>query len=85
MTASDIAGRIETFVRENYAVDDTDPHFDRGVDLFEAGYVDSVGLVELLAFIEEEFGIDVPDEQLASDEFTTIDGIAGVLGRMTAA
>jgi acyl carrier protein len=44
--------------------------------------VDSVGLAELLGFIEEEFAVEVPDDELVSDGFATIDGIAQVVVRL---
>ena len=82
MNEADAAARIEAFVRESFSVSANDPRFGRDLDLFEGGYVDSVGLIELLAFIEDEFEIEIPDEDLASDEFMSIDGIAHVLGRL---
>jgi acyl carrier protein len=78
----DVAARIESFVRETFDVAPTDPNFGRELDLFESGYVDSVGLTELLAFIEDEFSIEVPEDELLSDEFVSIDGMAGVIARL---
>jgi acyl carrier protein len=82
MTSDGIAGRLEAFVRKQFSIAPSDVRFGRSVLLFEGGYVDSVGVVELLAFVQEEFGVIVPDEQLVSDEFATIDGIAAVIGRL---
>ena len=76
MTAADIALNIEQFLREAFGIAEDDPGFDRSVDLFEAGYVDSVGLVETLAYITATFGINIPDEALLSDDFACIDGRA---------
>ena len=83
MSERDYAEQIETFVRETFAVAAGDPHFGLDQDLFEAGYVDSIGLAELLAWIEERFGIEVPEDDLVSDEFTTIDGMAAALARLS--
>jgi hypothetical protein len=47
MEAYNIEYRIEEFIRTQFSVSPTDPRFDRGVDLFEAGYIDSMGIVEL--------------------------------------
>jgi len=44
--------------------------------------VDSVGVIELLEFVNEQFGVRIPDEALLSDEFTTIDGMAVVIRRL---
>jgi D-alanine--poly(phosphoribitol) ligase subunit 2 len=51
------------------------------VDLFERGYVDSVGFVELLEFLRQEFGVEVPDEDLLDDDFSNINGIALIVSR----
>jgi hypothetical protein len=37
--------------------------------------------VELLVFLSEEFAVNLPDEVLMSDEFSTINGIAAVICR----
>ena len=80
-----IASRIEAFVRSQFEVDPTDDGFDQTVDLFELGYVDSVGFAELLAFFAEEFGVDVPEDDLMSEDFMNIDGMARIVSRLTVA
>ena len=84
MNDAEVADKIETFVREQFSIDSGDPRFGRGVDLFENSYVDSVGLAELLGFIEDEFGVAVPDDDLLSEEFASIDGIARTVCRLAA-
>ena len=79
---ADIADRIEAFVRREFDVDPSDNGFDRSVDLFELGYIDSVGFAELLAFLGEEFGVEIPEDELLSEAFTRIDGIAGIVHRL---
>jgi acyl carrier protein len=82
MTSDGIAGRIETFIRTQFAISPSDPRFNRSALLFENGYVDSVGAVELLAFVQDAFRVTIPDDELLSDEFSTIDGIATVIDRL---
>jgi acyl carrier protein len=79
MTRDDIAARIERFVRTEFAVSAGDSGFTRDGRLFELGYVDSVGVTELLAFIETTFGVAVTDDDLLSDRFQTINGIAEIV------
>jgi acyl carrier protein len=81
VTQLEVAQRIEEYVRVQFRVSPGDSRFSRSLPLFEAGYVDSVGVVELLAFLSEEFAVNLPDEILMSDEFSTIDGIAAVICR----
>ena len=46
-------------------------------DLFTGAGLDSLGLVELLLGLEEEFGIDISAEDLELDRFRSISAIAG--------
>jgi acyl carrier protein len=79
MQPDDVAVRIETFVRTQFDVHPDDPGFSRKADLYESGYVDSVGVAELLEFLREEFGLEVPESDLLGDDFSTIEGITGIV------
>ncbi len=77
-----MAERVEAYVREHFAISPTDPRFGRDIDLFDGGYVDSLGVAEMLEFVESEWGVEVSDEELLSDEFATIDGMATTICRL---
>ena len=79
MDSHSIERRIEEFICSNFSISPTDPGFGREVDLFEGGYVDSVGVVELLEFLSKEFGVEIPDDDLLADEFASIGGIARIV------
>ncbi|HEY7503902.1 MAG TPA: acyl carrier protein [Gemmatimonadales bacterium] len=85
MTVAQIGDRLEQFVRTQFRVSASDTRFSRSQRLFDMGYIDSVGVVELLAFLTEEFKVTLPDEVLMSDEFSTIDGIAAIVVRLRGA
>ena len=84
MDIPDIAQRLEQFLRKSFQIAEDDPGFSRSVDLFEKGYVDSVGVTETLAYIGDAFGVEVPDEALLSDAFATVDGMARVIAELIA-
>ena len=50
-------------------------------DLFETGILDSLRFVELLAALEETFGIQVSVEELELDDFRSVARIARFLAR----
>jgi acyl carrier protein len=81
----EVAASVEEFVRRQFNVSDSDAGFDRKVDLFENGYVDSVGVAELLEYVTQQFEVEIPEEDLFSDDFANIDGIAGIVARLAAA
>ena len=66
ITPDACAAALEAFIRESFQVEDNDPYFDRNVNLWDEGYVDSTGLVEVIAFLEETFGVTITDEMLFS-------------------
>jgi acyl carrier protein len=76
-----VESRIEEYIRTQFNVSATDPVFSREVDLFERGYVDSVGFVELIEFLSEKFGVEIPDEDLLSDDFSSVAGLARIVSR----
>lgn len=80
-----LASALEAFIRTNFQVSEDDEEFDRTVDLWDEGYVDSTGLVEVIAFLEEGFGVTVTEDMLFSPEFTSIDGMARLLADREAA
>ena len=82
MDVHEVEARIESFVREQFNVAGGDQRFGRSAHLFEQGYIDSVGVVELLAYLQSTFGVDVPENDLTSDRFTSIEGIAEVVARL---
>jgi acyl carrier protein len=81
MDSQSIERRVEEFIRSNFSISPSDPDFGREVDLFEGGYVDSVGVVELLECLSNEFGVEIPDDDLLADEFASIGGIARIVSR----
>ena len=79
---ANVEAQLDEFVRKHFRIDPSDPIFDRDADLFEEGYVDSVGVMELLGFLDEQFGVEIPDDDLLSDEFSTIAGMAAIVQRV---
>ena len=45
----------------------------------ESGYIDSMGIIQFIAELEDEFSIEFTDEELISPEFKTIGGIVRLI------
>jgi len=50
-------------------------------DIFALGFVNSLLAMQLVAFVEKEFGIRVEDEDLDLDNFRSIDAISSLVAR----
>ncbi|MBR6271413.1 MAG: acyl carrier protein [Lachnospiraceae bacterium] len=48
-------------------------------DFLENGYVDSMGMIQFVVLLEDEFGIAFDDEELSLPEFKTVGGLAGII------
>jgi acyl carrier protein len=79
---SDVRGRIRAFIVSEFRVPDDDPQFTDEANLFENGYVDSMGLVELIAFIESTFHVKLSEGILFSEKFTNIDGMGEAVAEL---
>jgi len=77
--AAEVAAKIEGFVVTAGRIGEDDTGFSRSVNLFEDGYLDSLGVVRLTAFIEECFDVDLGETELIDPRFTTINGMAEIL------
>jgi acyl carrier protein len=79
ISSHDIASTLEGFARRQFRVADDDLGFTRDGHLYESGYVDSVGVIELIAFIESTFDVKLDDAQIFDERFTSINGISNVI------
>ena len=82
MNPVDVADRVEAFLRVMFEVSASDARFSRTINLFEMGYIDSVGYAELIEFIHQEFDVEIPEDDLLSDEFSSIAGMACIVSRL---
>jgi acyl carrier protein len=67
----EIESRLEGFIAEELL----EERFD-GRDPLATGAVDSLGLEQLIAYIEEEFGVQIGNGELAGDYFASIANLA---------
>ena len=70
--------KIYEFIREHFDIGD-DPDFTPDVHLFDEGFVDSLGAVEIVAFVEEEFGIKITQKDITLYPMNTVNEIAKVV------
>lgn len=72
--------RVRQFIVENYYV--TSPaELGDGASLIEGGWVDSTGMLELIAFLESEYGVRVADAEMVPENLDSIARIAAFVAR----
>jgi acyl carrier protein len=50
----------------------------------ESGIIDSTGVLELISFIEEHFGLKLSENDLTPDNLDSVDKVAGLVARRLA-
>ena len=78
-----IQDRVRSFILESFYVDDPGSLTD-DVSLIDSGIVDSTGMLDVILFLETEFGIDVLDHETIPENLETIARIAAYVTRKQA-
>jgi acyl carrier protein len=72
---------IHGFLTKNFLFSDDVSVLDREASLLEQGIMDSTGVLELVCFLEERFGIEVLDEELLPENLDSVTRIAAFVER----
>jgi len=64
--------QVRDFIIENFLFGDDSRPIDPTTSLIENDLVDSTGILELVAFVEERFGISVADQEIVPDNFDSL-------------
>lgn len=80
---SAIKAKITEFIIENFLFG-TANGLQEDTSFLEEGIIDSTGVLELVTFLEENFGIKVADEELIPENFDSINNVAAYLERKAA-
>jgi acyl carrier protein len=79
----EIKEQVRTFVTSNFYVAEPEALED-DASLLDRGIIDSTGVLEVIFFIEETFGITVKDSEMLPENLDSIDRIANFIARKKA-
>ena len=75
METMDTRKIIRGFMRKNFLKDGWKKDFHDGISFIDGGIIDSVGVLELVAFIEQTFSFRVEDEEMVPENLASIDNL----------
>lgn len=67
-----VRSRLRDFIVETFLFGEGGDELGDEDSLLERGIIDSTGVLEVTAFLEEDFGVKVGDEDLVPDNFDSI-------------
>jgi acyl carrier protein len=77
---TEIKQKIKTFITENFLFGNDDGMTDDS-SFLEEGIIDSTGVLELVSYLEEEFNINIQDDELIPENLDSINNVTAFLQR----
>lgn len=76
MTEAETRERVWKFLAESFLYMRPDFRVDPDESLLRAGVIDSLGVMEVIAFVEDMSGIQVAEDEITEANFGTLNAIA---------
>ena len=70
---------IQQYIQNELITDSADIELHFADDLLETGLIDSVSIMRLIAYLEEDFSVKIPPQDMIIDHFISIDAISEYL------
>lgn len=80
-TGTEVLDTLRAHVRATFLVGRDEAALDPDAELLASGIVDSMGVMELIAFIEESFGVVVDDQEVIPDNFVSLRAMARLVAK----
>ena len=71
-----VAERTRAYVRENFLYMRPDWRLGNDDPLLGSGVIDSIGVIELVEFLQQEFGCDIREDEITEGNLGTLGAIA---------
>jgi acyl carrier protein len=79
-----IENKLRSFVLENFLFTDDEEALKNDDSFLGMGIVDSTGIMEVILFIEEEWGFTVANDEMVPENLDSIESLVTYVGRKTA-
>ena len=76
----EIRAKIREFISSNFYLP-PGSGLDDSASLLDTGIINSTGVLELIVYLEEAFGVQVQDQDLVPENLDRVDAIVAYVGR----
>jgi acyl carrier protein len=73
---AEIIARVRHYVQENFLYMHSNFHLADNDRLLDKGVLDSMSIVEMISFVEDEFGVKAIEDEISDANFGSLAGIA---------
>jgi len=75
--------KIRDYILDNYLFTDDQSALSNEDSFLDKGIIDSTGIMEVIFFLEEEFGIQVEDDEMVPENLDSVKNIVAYIDRKT--
>ncbi len=75
---------IKNFIVDNFMMGRNPGDFTDSDSLLDKGIIDSTGVLELVGFVEEHYGISFEDEELVPENLDSVNNLMNFINRKKA-
>jgi len=79
-----VAQKTRQYILENILFTDDESVINDDDSFLKKGIIDSTGILELIYFLEDEFGVKVNDSEMIPENLDSIDNIAAFVSKKRA-
>lgn len=72
--------KVRDYILDNYLFTDDQSALNNSDSFLDKGIIDSTGIMEVIFFLEEEFGVEVEDEEMVPENLDSVDNIVKYIG-----
>ena len=76
-----IEEKVRKFIFDNFLFTDDQNAILNSDSFLDKGVLDSTGILEVINFLEEEFGLTVNDDELVPENLDSVDNITAFVNR----
>ena len=81
LDAASVERDVTAFIVDNFLFGNADEAPKPAASFMETGLIDSTGVLELVAFVEEKYGFKVGDDELVPENLDSVANLAAFVAR----
>lgn len=76
---TEIETKIRKFLAENFILSEQADQLSASDSFLEKGIIDSTGILELVFFVEDQFGVQIDTSEVLPENFDSIDNLSAYI------
>ncbi len=72
VTEADVRQKVRNFIVTNFFLDVSEIGLEDTTSFLETGIIDSTGIMEVVTYIQDEFGIEIEDREILPENLDTL-------------